>query len=170
MNFEQKRILKRSCSSFPMGNVYNQLSSTWWIFNSFYHNFFFFSGCWQFLFFVVDGTVYLFFFFFWWNLTKKVWHNSLTVGLGLYFLFQCYALRQFAQCRRWCELPCFVEMFCPPYFSLVFKQTGLRRVSKDISSRHSSNGVAKQKNNFSTKVASWGKNAKLQIPPHVHVG
>lgn len=44
-----------------------------------------------------------------------MWHNSLTVCLGLYFLFQCYALRQFAQCRRWCELPCFV-----PLISLYF--------------------------------------------------
>lgn len=35
------------------------------------------------------------------------------VEVCLSLLCQCYALRQFAQCCRWRELPCFVELFCP---------------------------------------------------------
>lgn len=57
-----------------------------------------------------------------------------------------------------------------PYYPFTFKVTGICRGSEDISSQLSSNNVAKQKNNFSISVASWGKNAKLQIPTHVNVG
>lgn len=65
----------------------------------------------------------------------------------------------------------FVEIFFFfPCFPFTLKVTGICRASEDISSQLSSDGVAKQKNHFSIKVASWGKNAKLQIPPHVHVG
>lgn len=80
------------------------------------------------------------------------------------------ALRQFAQCRRWCELQFFfvclffVEMFCPQicflFFLLLFKLTGLCGASKDMSSRHSSNWSCQAEKSFFHRGCFMGKKCK----------